>query len=222
MSKRLKLTWQKVKERGFPLNNAEIAQLRRHAVQNNMGDPEFLKTMTTLNDLDKEASDDIAKMYIADKGFISQAEASKLHPETVATYRQQGVITDNDIAQPSQGEIDRAKDSIAGIGKDELRADGQLTAGDKERTFNQNAFAEYQRLYAAAAINPAVPNEQAHEYAMQELRKQISAKGGLDHFTTVPTVTLDQEKFKRYKEADAALTDRANTYQAYSCFASRC
>lgn len=205
---------QKVKERGFPLNNAEIAQLRRHAVQNNMGDPEFLKSMTTLNDLDKEASDDIAKMYIADKGFISQAEASKLHPETVATYRQQGVITDNDIAQPSQGEIDRAKDSIAGIGKDELRADGQLTAGDKERTFNQNAFAEYRRLYAAAAINPAVPNEQAHEYAMQELRKQISAKGGLDHFTTVPTVTLDQEKFKRYKEADAALTDRASMYQA--------
>ena len=50
---------QKVKERGFPLNNAEIAQLRRHAVQNNMGDPEFLKSMTTLNDLDKEASDDV-------------------------------------------------------------------------------------------------------------------------------------------------------------------
>ena len=204
---------QKVKERGFPLNNAEIAQLRRHAVQNNMGDPEFLKSMTTLNDLDKEASDDIAKMYIAEKGFISTAEAAKLHPETVATYRQNKLITDNDIAEPSSGEVDRAKDSIAGIGKTLLRAEGQLTAGDKEVTFNQNALAEYRRLYAAAAINPAVPDEQTHQYAMQELRKQIDAKGGLEHFSTVPTVTLDQEKFKRYKEANAALTDRASMYE---------
>ncbi len=204
----------KVEERGFPLNNAEIAQLRRHAVENNMGDPEFLKTMTTLNDLDKEASDDLAAMYIADKGFISQAEAAKLHPETTATYRQQGKITENDIAAPSQGDVDRAKDSIRGLGKTLLRAEGQLTAGDAETTFNQNAFDEYRRLYAAAAINPAVPEGQAHEYAMQELRKLINAPDGLDHYSKQQTVTLDQEKFKRYKEADAALTDRASIYQA--------
>ena len=127
--------------------------------------------------------------------------------------RQQGVITDNDIAQPSQGDIDRAKESIRGLGKTLLRAEGQLTAGDKEVTFNQNAFDEYRRLYAAAAINPAVPKEGVHTYAMTELRKLINAPDGLDHYIKQPTVTLDQEKFKRYKEANAALTDRASMYQ---------
>ena len=49
---------------------------------------------------------------------------------------------------------------------------------------------------------------------MTELRKLINAPDGLDHYIKQPTVTLDQEKFKRYKEADAALTDRASMYQA--------
>ena len=205
---------QKVKERGFPLNNAEIAQLRRHAVQNNMGDPEFLKDMTTLNDLDKEASDDLAKMYIADKKFISEQEAKRLHPETVAYYRQQGMILDYNIGSPSEEDEANAKAEIKGMGTTVFKSQGELNSGHGEKVFNQHVFRRYKELYAEAVVNPALGGEgQAHDYAMQQLRKEVFAEGGKERFETPPTITLDQEKFNRLEQARKAIGDGSGVYE---------
>jgi len=203
----------KIKSRGEALGEGEVMQLSKFAQQKFGNIPQYLSTYTTLYDLQKDESDRYAAKLLAAKGFISTAEAETLHPETAAYYKSQKKVLDLNIAEPSTENKKDALNIIAGLAKDKLRAEGEVTAGEQERLFNINARDFYLKAYAAAIIDPGIESpEAAHAKALKETRERGSGDnfGG---FTNLPTYTRNQQNVADFQKAQQAIQNKSDIYQ---------
>lgn len=204
----------RIQQRGEPLSEGEVMQLQREAQKLFGTIPQYLQTYTTLYDLDKEESDRLAKFYIAEKNFISSAEAENLHPETAANYRTQNKVLDYNLGTPPKELKRQAYDQIDGAAADAFRSAGETVGGQKERTYRINAKAFYDKAYAAAIMDPGIKSEQeAHAKALKETIATGSPSNNFGGFDKLPTYTRDQENVQRFNEAQKAIDKKSDIYQ---------